>query len=172
MTLTTALGIVICIILGNLIFTLAKEFYERRRKPAPPQPRETPEETAAAMKQNQEEWQAMMVDRMTGRSEYRPPFSEDAPAPAAAATPQPSEVRYEVIDPTGEGFWQVVDISNREPHKKTILNEDGQNVEIHCYTRKDPSKPLVRVVASYTPYMPEAWEEAHNLCHRLNGGQL
>jgi len=80
--------------------------------------------------------------------------------------------RYEVMDPTGEGFPQVVDVSNRsEPFKKTILNDAGIETEIEVCVPINRRLPMVRVVASFTPYMPNPYEEAKALCDRLNQGE-
>ena len=77
--------------------------------------------------------------------------------------------RYQVIDPTGEGFFQVADVSNQSaPFKKPILNDDGIEIEIEACQPIDRSKPMVLVVASFTPYCACAEFEAASLCDRLN----
>jgi hypothetical protein len=71
--------------------------------------------------------------------------------------------RYEVIDPTGEGFFQVIDTSKRTgPTPRKILNDDGIEIEIQVYGGK------TIVVASFTPYCAAAEFEAAALADRLN----
>ena len=75
--------------------------------------------------------------------------------------------RYEVIDPTGQNFWQVIDTIGRTgPFSKRILNDDGIEVELQVY------KGYTWVVASFTPYMPRPEREARELADRLNADPM
>jgi predicted carbohydrate-binding protein with CBM5 and CBM33 domain len=74
--------------------------------------------------------------------------------------------RYQVIDPTGEGFFQVIDTSKRTgPTPRKIVDDNGIEIEIQVYGGK------TIVVASFTPYCAAAEFEAAALADRLNQAQ-
>jgi hypothetical protein len=75
--------------------------------------------------------------------------------------------RYEVSDPTQEGFWTVTDVKDRiGPFPLTIKNDEGEPVTIQQF------KGQTYTVAVFTPYLTklgiQAEAEANTLARKLN----
>jgi hypothetical protein len=76
--------------------------------------------------------------------------------------------RYIAIDPTGEGFFQVIDIAQRTgPFKKKIQDDTGTQVEVDTWGGQ------TFTVASFSKYLTkcgiQAEAEANTLAMKLNG---